>query len=43
VVFLFDLDGTLAASVYQQVLGWKIALDAEGMNSRSGASTARSA
>lgn len=29
--FLFDLDGTLVDSVYQHVLAWKEALDAEGM------------
>jgi HAD superfamily hydrolase (TIGR01509 family) len=28
-VFLFDLDGTLVDSVYQHVLAWKEALDAE--------------
>ncbi|MDA8247681.1 MAG: HAD family hydrolase [Rhodospirillales bacterium] len=28
-VFLFDLDGTLVDSVYQHVLAWKDALDAE--------------
>jgi HAD superfamily hydrolase (TIGR01549 family) len=28
-VFLFDLDGTLVDSVYQHVLAWKAALDAE--------------
>ncbi|MFO1106215.1 MAG: HAD family hydrolase [Amaricoccus sp.] len=28
-VFLFDVDGTLVDSVYQHVLAWKIALDAE--------------
>jgi beta-phosphoglucomutase-like phosphatase (HAD superfamily) len=27
--FLFDLDGTLVDSVYQHVLAWKAALDAE--------------
>jgi beta-phosphoglucomutase-like phosphatase (HAD superfamily) len=27
--FLFDLDGTLVDRVYQQVLAWKAALDAE--------------
>ena len=31
-VFLFDLDGTLVDSVYQHVLAWKEALDAEGIN-----------
>src|SRR5262249_24403905 len=31
-VFLFDLDGTLVASVYQHVLRWKEALDAEGID-----------
>ena len=31
-VFLFDLDGTLVDSVYQHVLAWKEALDAEGVN-----------
>ncbi|WP_342249165.1 HAD family hydrolase [Sphingomonas sp. OTU376] len=30
-VFLFDLDGTLVDSVYQHVLAWKDALDAEGV------------
>ncbi|PWK86835.1 HAD family hydrolase [Fulvimonas soli] len=29
--FLFDLDGTLIDSVYQHVLAWKEALDAEGV------------
>lgn len=29
--FLFDLDGTLVDSVYQHVLSWKDALDAEGI------------
>ena len=29
--FLFDLDGTLVDSVYQQVLAWKQPLDAEGI------------
>ncbi|WP_024506572.1 HAD family hydrolase [Bradyrhizobium sp. ARR65] len=29
--FLFDLDGTLVDSVYQHVLAWKSALDAEGI------------
>jgi phosphoglycolate phosphatase-like HAD superfamily hydrolase len=29
--FLFDLDGTLVDSVYQQVLAWNEALDAEGI------------
>ena len=29
--FLFDLDGTLVDSVYQHVLAWKYALDAEGI------------
>src|SRR5258705_12106771 len=29
--FLFDLDGTLIDSVYQHVLAWKAALDAEGI------------
>jgi phosphoglycolate phosphatase-like HAD superfamily hydrolase len=29
--FLFDLDGTLVDSVYQHVLAWKTALDAEGI------------
>src|ERR1700751_1694541 len=29
--FLFDLDGTLVASVYKHVLAWKHALDAEGI------------
>jgi beta-phosphoglucomutase-like phosphatase (HAD superfamily) len=28
---LFDLDGTLVDSVYQHVLAWKRALDAEGI------------
>src|ERR1700726_2659384 len=31
-VFLFDLDGTLVDSVYQHVLAWKGALDAEGID-----------
>lgn len=30
-VFLFDLDGTLVDSVYQHVLAWREALDAEGI------------
>ncbi|HVM95718.1 MAG TPA: HAD family hydrolase [Candidatus Acidoferrales bacterium] len=30
--FLFDLDGTLVDSVYQHVLAWKRALDAEGID-----------
>jgi HAD superfamily hydrolase (TIGR01549 family) len=30
--FLFDLDGTLADSVYQHVLAWRQALDAEGID-----------
>lgn len=30
-VYLFDLDGTLVDSVYQHVLAWKDALDAEGI------------
>ena len=30
-VYLFDLDGTLVDSVYQHVLAWKHALDAEGI------------
>jgi HAD superfamily hydrolase (TIGR01509 family) len=30
--FLFDLDGTLVDSVYQHVLAWKEALDAEGID-----------
>ena len=29
--FLFDLDGTLVDSVYQHVLAWQEALDAEGI------------
>src|SRR5205807_10406435 len=29
--FLFDLDGTLVASVYQHVLAWHEALEAEGI------------
>jgi HAD superfamily hydrolase (TIGR01509 family) len=29
--FLFDLDGTLVDSVYQHVLAWKHALDADGI------------
>src|SRR5215470_3444908 len=29
--FLFDLDGTLVDSVYQHVLAWQEALDAEGV------------
>lgn len=31
-VFLFDMDGTLVDSVYQHVLAWKDALDAEGID-----------
>jgi HAD superfamily hydrolase (TIGR01509 family) len=31
-VFLFDLDGTLVDSVYQHVLAWAEALDAEGVD-----------
>jgi HAD superfamily hydrolase (TIGR01509 family) len=30
-VFVFDLDGTLVDSVYQHVLAWQEALDAEGI------------
>jgi HAD superfamily hydrolase (TIGR01549 family) len=30
--FLFDLDGTLVDSVYQHVLAWQAALDAEGID-----------
>jgi HAD superfamily hydrolase (TIGR01509 family) len=30
-VFIFDLDGTLVDSVYQHVLAWQEALDAEGI------------
>jgi HAD superfamily hydrolase (TIGR01509 family) len=30
--FLFDLDGTLADSVYHHVLAWREALDAEGID-----------
>ena len=30
--FLFDLDGTLVDSVYQHVLAWKTALEAEGID-----------
>jgi HAD superfamily hydrolase (TIGR01509 family) len=30
--FLFDLDGTLVDSVYQHVLAWREALDAEGID-----------
>ena len=29
--YLFDLDGTLVDSVYQHVLAWKVALDAEAI------------
>ena len=29
--FLFDLDGTLVDSVYQHVLAWRDALEAEGI------------
>jgi beta-phosphoglucomutase-like phosphatase (HAD superfamily) len=29
--FLFDLDGTLVDSVYQHVLSWREALEAEGI------------
>lgn len=39
--FLFDLDGTLADSVYQHVLAWREALEAEGIEPRCGESTAR--
>src|SRR5579864_1688741 len=31
-VFLFDLDGTLVDSVYQHVLAWKEALEADGID-----------
>src|ERR1700753_602097 len=31
-ILLFDLDGTLVDSVYQHVLAWKEALDAEGID-----------
>jgi HAD superfamily hydrolase (TIGR01549 family) len=31
IAFLFDLDGTLVDSVYQHVLAWREALDAEGI------------
>src|ERR1700735_2216545 len=31
-VYLFDLDGTLVDSVYQHVLAWKEALDAESVD-----------
>src|ERR1700744_1324869 len=31
-VFLFDLDGTRVDSVYQHVLAWQEALDAEGID-----------
>jgi HAD superfamily hydrolase (TIGR01509 family) len=31
VAFLFDLDGTLVDSVYQHVLAWREALDADGI------------
>src|ERR1700758_113956 len=30
-VFLFDLEGTLVDSVYEHVLSWQEALDAEGI------------
>jgi beta-phosphoglucomutase-like phosphatase (HAD superfamily) len=30
--FLFDLDGTLVDSVYQHVLAWREALEAEGID-----------
>src|ERR1044072_5449023 len=30
--FLFDFDGTLVDSVYQHVLAWREALDAEGID-----------
>src|ERR1700721_2891702 len=30
--FLFDLDGTLVDSVYQHVLAWREALDADGID-----------
>ena len=32
--FLFDLDGTLVDSVYQHVLAWQEALDADGHRAR---------
>jgi beta-phosphoglucomutase-like phosphatase (HAD superfamily) len=33
--FIFDLDGTLTDSVYQNVAAWKEALDAEGIPTSS--------
>jgi HAD superfamily hydrolase (TIGR01549 family) len=35
--FVFDLDGTLVDSVYQHVLAWQAALEADGIEPRSGA------
>ena len=40
---LFDLDGTLIDSVYQHVIAWREALEAEGIESPCGPSTGRSA
>jgi beta-phosphoglucomutase-like phosphatase (HAD superfamily) len=35
-VFIFDLDGALVDSVYQPVLAWKEALDAERIEAQAG-------
>ena len=40
--FLFDLDGTLVDSVYQHVLAWREATQAEGLNCRCGGFTVKS-
>ncbi len=32
VSFIFDLDGTLVDSIYQHILAWREALEAEGIN-----------
>ena len=41
--FLFDLDGTLVDSVYQHVLAWREALEAEKIELSVGAFTGKSA
>jgi beta-phosphoglucomutase-like phosphatase (HAD superfamily) len=38
--FVFDLDGTLVDSVYQHVLAWQSALEAEGIEQLGGATIA---
>jgi beta-phosphoglucomutase-like phosphatase (HAD superfamily) len=38
--FLFELDGTLVDSVYQHVLAWQSALEAEGIEQLGGAAIA---